>query len=214
MEQTQIVIAIIVVVLLLVGGYWYVNKQAIERMKGIYLDQMAMKSSDPMYFKYSSWDRDITGMSPRDYYLENQTNYINKVAPGYFEGDGLYVDQTDYLGMPPDARPLHNKNTDSLEEAQMFDSELAPSYYKTRTDLREKAVYLPPIPSTNSGHYYYPPGVMGDEAKIVDVPSPKDDGVVPVSEHLQNKKMLKANASKTNKPVNASKAQITSSVRS
>jgi hypothetical protein len=66
---------------------------------------MAMKNSDPMYFKYSSWERDIDGNSPRDYYLENQMNYLNGVAPGYFVGDQLYVDHTDFLNMPKWYRP-------------------------------------------------------------------------------------------------------------
>jgi len=157
MEGLHVVFAIILIGVLLVCSYFGYKKYASERMTPIYLDQMAMKANDPMYFKYSSWERDITGMSPRDYYLENQQNYQNMVAPGYFEGDGLYVDQTDFLGMPPESRPLPNRPvTDSLEEAQMFDSELAPTYYKTLVNAREKAIYLPPIPATNGGYYYFP----------------------------------------------------------
>jgi hypothetical protein len=95
-------IVVLVCVLLLVLYFWHTSENFSEVF---YLDQMAMKYSDPMYFKYSSWERDVDGMSPRDYYLENQTNYLNQIAPGYFEKDGLYVDHTDYLNMPPQNRP-------------------------------------------------------------------------------------------------------------
>jgi hypothetical protein len=93
----------IVVLLLIVIWYWGYGAENFSEI--YYLDQMAMKNSDPMYFKYSSWERDVDGMSPRDYYLENQANYTNQFAPGYFVGDQLYVDHTDYLNMPPKYRP-------------------------------------------------------------------------------------------------------------
>jgi hypothetical protein len=96
----------LIIVALLVIGYLLVSSQSEGFSEPIYLDQMAMKYSDPMYFKYSSWERDVDGMSPRDYYLENETNYLNGVAPGYFAGDQLYVDHTDYLNMPPQYRPM------------------------------------------------------------------------------------------------------------
>ena len=93
----------IVLVLVLVLVYVMKNREGFSDV--FYLDQMAMKNSDPMYFKYSSWERDVDGMSPRDYYLENQTNYLNGIAPGYFVRNGLYVDHTGYLNMPPQYRP-------------------------------------------------------------------------------------------------------------
>lgn len=95
-------LAIVILILLLLAIFWHASEGFTNV---VYLDQMAMKYSDPMYFKYSSWERDIDGMSPRDYYLENQMNYQNEISPGYFVGDQLYVDHTDYLNMPPWYRP-------------------------------------------------------------------------------------------------------------
>lgn len=104
MEVNFAMIIAVLIVLVFVYTFWNPMSEAFSEV--VYLDQMAMKNSDPMYFKYSSWERDVDGMSPRDYYLENNTNYANKVAPGYFAGDGLYVDHTDYLNMPRQYRPV------------------------------------------------------------------------------------------------------------
>jgi hypothetical protein len=103
--NTAVIIAVLIV-LIFVYTFWSPMAEAFSEI--VYLDQMAMKNSDPMYFKYSSWERDVDGMSPRDYYLENQTNYLNQVAPGYFKGNGLYRDHTDYLNMPKQYRPVTN----------------------------------------------------------------------------------------------------------
>lgn len=70
-----------------------------------YLDQMVMKNPDPIGFHYTGRERDIAGMSGRDYYLENDINAKNLVSPFYFEGDQAFVDHTDYLGMRPQYRP-------------------------------------------------------------------------------------------------------------
>lgn len=110
MEKYVWVILIVLVLLLLFWG-WKENLTQPD-----YLDQMAMKYSDPTYFKYSSWERDVAGMSPRDYYLENQANYLNQIAPGYFKGDGLYVDHTDYLDMPAQYRPMLPKGALSMQK--------------------------------------------------------------------------------------------------
>jgi hypothetical protein len=93
---------IVLVIIILLCCCW---KKAESFSEVFYLDQVAMKNSDPMYFKYSSWERNRDGLSARDYYLENELNYLNGFAPGYFEGDQLYVDHTGYLAMPPQYRP-------------------------------------------------------------------------------------------------------------
>jgi hypothetical protein len=104
MEKWQIgVLLAIIIFIVFMLIYWQGGAEAFSEV--FYLDQMAMKNSDPTYFKYSSWERDVDGNSPRDYYLENQTNYLNGFAPGYFAGDQLYVDHTGYLQMPPQYRP-------------------------------------------------------------------------------------------------------------
>jgi len=107
-KMTELICATIVIILLL-ALYWYSTSS--EGFEPIYLDEMAMKYSDPMFFKYSSWERDVDGMSPRDYYLENQMNYGNQIAPGYFKGNRLFTDKTDYLNMPPQYRPKRPMQT-------------------------------------------------------------------------------------------------------
>jgi hypothetical protein len=70
-----------------------------------YLDQMTMKHPDPALFHYTGRERDVAGMDGHDYYLENDMNARNLVAPYYFESDSAYVDHTDYLDMPMRYRP-------------------------------------------------------------------------------------------------------------
>src|SRR5271165_3773799 len=89
MDTKQIIFATVVVLLLVLLVYYYYYHS--EGFNPVYLDEMAMKYSDPMFFKYSSWERDVDGMSPRDYYLENQMNYGNQIAPGYFKGNRLFT---------------------------------------------------------------------------------------------------------------------------
>lgn len=119
MEPIKIALIVALVVFILLV-FMYFSTTLAEHYTNFYLDQMAEKNSDPMYFKYSGWERDVDGMSPRDYYLENQTNYLNQIAPGYFEGDGLYSDKTGYLNMPPEYRP--RPEIDQVEPDKKSDS--------------------------------------------------------------------------------------------
>lgn len=93
--------AVLIIVIILVWFVWTGK----ERMSNFYLDQMAMANSNPTNFIYTGNERDQLGMSQRDYYLNNQTNYANGVAPGYFEGDKAFKNQTQYLDMPSEYRP-------------------------------------------------------------------------------------------------------------
>lgn len=79
-----------------------------ENMQDVfYLDQIAMKNSDPTYFKYTGRERDILGQSSRDYYLENRAYSNSHVGPQRLESDSAYINQTAYLGMPEQYRPLN-----------------------------------------------------------------------------------------------------------
>lgn len=98
-----IVVALVVIIILLIVYY---NRKASEHMSDMYyLDDMAMAYSDPTVFVYTGRERDVLGMDARDYKLENDRNYLNGVADGYFEGNGAFVNQTGYLDMPAEYRP-------------------------------------------------------------------------------------------------------------
>lgn len=95
----------VVIILLLVIAYWVLVARKERLSNAIYLDQIVFKNPDPLLMKYTGRERDLTGMSARDYYYENDIDSRNLVAPQYLEGDSGYVDQTDYLGMPLEYRP-------------------------------------------------------------------------------------------------------------
>lgn len=101
---TLVITVIIVVILIIIAVV--ASRYQENLSQPFYLDQMAMKHPDPTWFKYLGWERDVQGMSGRDYYLENQTNAYNLAAPYYYEGDKAYYDHTDYLDMPERNRPL------------------------------------------------------------------------------------------------------------
>jgi hypothetical protein len=119
MNSGQVAIAVVVLILLIVLVYWYLCSNSEHMGDPFYLDMMAMKNPDPMYFKYLGWERDITGMSGRDYYLENQRNAGNLAGPYYFEGDAGFVDHTDYLNMPEEYRPVvHTSMTQPVMKSE------------------------------------------------------------------------------------------------
>lgn len=95
----------IIIVLLLVVLYWVFMAKKERLSNAIYLDQIVFKNPDPLLMKYTGRERDLTGMSARDYYYENDIDSRNLVAPQYLEGNSGYVDHTDYLGMPLEYRP-------------------------------------------------------------------------------------------------------------
>ena len=107
LDWDNILLVTIVILLLLTIFYtikeqYTVSKENLEDM--FYLDQIAMKHSDPTYMKYAGRDKDILGQSHRDYYLENRM-YSNSRAADQKLDDSAYYDQTDYLQMPAEFRP-------------------------------------------------------------------------------------------------------------
>ena len=69
------------------------------------LNQLAAVNADPVYFKYTGRDRDVLGMSGEDYYYANLTYSNSRAADQLLEGNAAFVNQTDYLDMPPQYRP-------------------------------------------------------------------------------------------------------------
>lgn len=96
---------VIVIIVLLLVLCWFFMCGKEHLTNAIYLDQIVFKSPDPLLMKYTGREKDITGMSARDYYYENDIDSRNLVAPQYLEGNSAYVDHTDYLGMPLEYRP-------------------------------------------------------------------------------------------------------------
>lgn len=96
------IIIVVLIVLVVYFGYFAMKKQ--EGMTPFYLDQIAMQYSDPTYMKFAGRDRDILGMSPKDYYLEHDMNANNEVEPQTFT-DVDFSNTTDYLQMPRWYRP-------------------------------------------------------------------------------------------------------------
>lgn len=95
----------IIAIVLLVFLY---NRYKKEGMVGIYLDQIANQSTNPIMIKYFGRVKDNLGWSPKDYYLENDQNYRmgNDVR---FWGDSEFVNQQDY-SRPMFGRLLFNRN--------------------------------------------------------------------------------------------------------
>jgi hypothetical protein len=102
-ENPLICALVIIIIIVLVYNLFFKK----ERMTPFYLDQIAMNASDPTTVKFLGRERDPLGMSMRDYYLENDRNANNVVAPRY-NNDMAYANHTDYLQMPRWYRPGPN----------------------------------------------------------------------------------------------------------
>ena len=113
------VIAIIIVIIIIMV---FSSRERFEQP--FYLDQIAMKNSDPTFFKYTGRERDILGESSRDYYLQNHLYAKNFVAPQRLENDDAFINQTDYLDMPSKWRPEAQTITDvpalSIDSSEQF----------------------------------------------------------------------------------------------
>lgn len=107
-DGSRVACAVVIVVLLVVLWHLFIGPRiyGTERLSNaIYLDQIVFKNPNPLLMKYTGREKDVTGMSARDYYYENDIDSRNLVAPQYLEGNSGYVDHTDYLGMPLEYRP-------------------------------------------------------------------------------------------------------------
>lgn len=116
-KNKKIIAIIVALVILITVALIFTYKYKKENMTDVfYLDQIAMKSTDPTKFKYTGRERDILGMSVKDYYLENGMYSVNKVAPQLFIDNDRYDNQTGYLGMPYQYRPKSLSEIKNLTE--------------------------------------------------------------------------------------------------
>lgn len=69
-----------------------------------YLDDMAMKHPDPIFFHYTGRDKDVLGQSGRDYYLENKLLSQSGAIEQKLTEDA-FKNQMHYRNMPKEYRP-------------------------------------------------------------------------------------------------------------
>jgi hypothetical protein len=100
-KKNQLLCAIIIVLVIWLVWKFVLRK---EKLQPFYLDQIAMQASDPTVVKFLGRERDPLGMSLRDYYLENDMNANNTVAPRR-NNDNAFANHTNYLQMPRWYRP-------------------------------------------------------------------------------------------------------------
>jgi hypothetical protein len=96
-KKNPLLCAIIVVLLIWVVWRFVLKKERLNQP--FYLDQIAMQASDPTIVVYEGNERDPLGMSLRDYYLNNEMNAKNLVAP-YYNNDLAFANHSDYLALP------------------------------------------------------------------------------------------------------------------
>ena len=71
-----------------------------------YLNQFAMATTDPVYYKYAGRQRDILGQDSEDYYLENLTYANTYAAPQLLLNNDALYNRTGYLTLPENQRPV------------------------------------------------------------------------------------------------------------
>ena len=112
-KQMLIVGVVIVIIVILL----FVVMSRKEMMEDVfYLDQIGMQNTDPTKYKYTGRDKDILGMSVKDYYLENEQYAMSNVAPQLFIDNSKFKNQTDYLDMPKIYRPTSLSSVKNLIE--------------------------------------------------------------------------------------------------
>src|ERR1700678_3377538 len=105
--------AVIVIILIII--FFYYARTSEHLGVPFFLDQMAMTYPDPTWFNYLGYERDVSGMSQRDYYLENQMNASTGSGPQYLEGNRNFKDHTDYMDMPIKNRPMRDPTSTALQ---------------------------------------------------------------------------------------------------
>lgn len=100
-QKNQVLCALVIILVIYLVWHFFLRK---EKLQPFYLDQIAMQSSNPTVVKFLGRERDPLGMSLRDYYLENDMNANNTVAPRYND-DMAFANHTSYLQMPRWWRP-------------------------------------------------------------------------------------------------------------
>jgi hypothetical protein len=99
--DNKLICAVVIIIVIWLIWHFVIKK---EGLQPYYLDQMAMQASDPSVVNFLGRERDPLGMSLRDYYVENDMNAHNRVAP-YYNNDFAFANHTKYLSMPREYRP-------------------------------------------------------------------------------------------------------------
>lgn len=119
---TDHTIAYTVIIILFFVFIFYVYQNQEHLGVPFFLDQMAMENDYPVKFFYTGRQKDVAGMSERDYYLENQMNASSGVGPQYFDGDTQFIDHTGYMDMPIKNRPLKHPTPYALRKLAEINS--------------------------------------------------------------------------------------------
>lgn len=137
-KRDHIYITIIVVVLLILFIY-YCSCKYEHLGEPWFLDQMSMNYSDPTWFNFMGNQRDVAGMSSKDYYLENQLNSSTGAGPQYFKNDTNFVDHTNYMDMPIKYRPLRNTSAAAAQiQSEIKSNNMEENLY---LDLNDSGFY-------------------------------------------------------------------------
>ncbi len=112
-KQTMQVLLVAAAILVLLLVLYYTKTEHLN--EPTYLNQMTMSAQDPAAMNYLGYERDVSGMSARDYYVENQMNASSGVGEQYFEGDQAFQDHTGFMGMPIKYRPLKNPSASAMQ---------------------------------------------------------------------------------------------------
>lgn len=79
----------LIMAVVIIGIYFYYNSEKKEKenlQNNFYLDQIAMKSADPILYKYRGREQNMSGLSAKDYYLMNKIYYQSGVLPQKLDG--------------------------------------------------------------------------------------------------------------------------------
>ena len=113
------------IILIIVFLFWFFYYKQEYLTEPIFLNQMSMDYSDPIYFNYlGRSERDIEGNSMQDYYLQNQMDASSGVLGQMFTDDKFF-NQDDYMDIPIVNRPLRDPSATKLHlQAQLISNNL------------------------------------------------------------------------------------------
>jgi hypothetical protein len=93
-----------------VAFYWLLLRK--EKLVGFYIEQLPRFSTDPINIKYNGRVDDNLGMSPKDYFLENDLNYRLGTEHRWI-GDSAFKNHQNWTA-PVAGRALFNVNASNM----------------------------------------------------------------------------------------------------
>lgn len=112
-DKNKVFVAIIIILVLLFV-YYYWLRGAEHLGVPFFLDQMAESSQDPLTMNYLGRERDVSGMSKHDYFLENDMDSRTGVLEQIFTED-KFSDQDGYMNLPIKYRPLKSTSASAAQ---------------------------------------------------------------------------------------------------